>query len=113
MAYLTGRTACVCTGIWCRHQGALTFVAGSSSVIPDSPEPSSPVSRGVFCCWWCPFRAVCLLLSYSGNPGADVESYRGANGKRLGQHNLFQYLDYPGEECAFTRLSLCLSVWSS
>ena len=37
----------------------------------------------------------------------------GVNGKRLGQHNLFQYLDYPGEECAFTRLSLCLSVWSS
>ena len=32
-----------------------------------------------------PFNTGCLLLNYSGNPGVNYESYRGANGKRSGQ----------------------------
>ena len=29
-------------GIWCQHKGVLAYIVGSTSVIPDSPDPTSP-----------------------------------------------------------------------
>ena len=29
-------------GIWCQHKSVLVYIVGSTSVIPDSPEPTSP-----------------------------------------------------------------------